>query len=109
MSQGIRKQFYLSKTWRDTRKEYLKSVGCLCERCLKKTPAQYRPAKIVHHKTYLTDDNLYNYKISLDFSNLEALCLDCHNDEHFQEIHKSKDIPRRWEMDEAGNLIIKNE
>lgn len=27
--------------------------------------------------------NIYNTDITLDFNNLELLCMDCHNKEHF--------------------------
>ena len=39
---------------------------------------------IVHHKNYISKDNIYNTDITLDFNNLELLCMDCHNKEHFE-------------------------
>ncbi len=38
---------------------------------------------IVHHKHYIDMSNIYNTDITLDFNNLELLCMDCHNKEHF--------------------------
>lgn len=47
----------------------------LCERC-------GEPAKIVHHKIWLTPKNIHEQSITLCWDNLEALCQDCHNKEH---------------------------
>lgn len=74
------KTFYKSKRWQSTRLAYLKSVGGLCERCLKK--GLYHPAVIVHHKVYLTAENINTPGISLNWDNLEAVCRKCHEDEH---------------------------
>ena len=72
--------FYGSNAWKATRAAYRKSVGGMCERCLKK--GLYNPAEIVHHKIYLTPENINDPEISLCFDNLEALCRRCHEDEH---------------------------
>lgn len=40
---------------------------------------------IVHHKCYIDTTNIYNPDITLNFDNLELLCLDCHNKEHFSK------------------------
>ena len=50
------KAFYLSEAWRNTRDAYIKSVGGLCELCLKE--GMITPAEIVHHKVFLTPDNI---------------------------------------------------
>lgn len=41
------KSFYLSAAWENTRAAYLMSQDFICERC-------GEPAKIVHHKRWLT-------------------------------------------------------
>ena len=85
--------FYLGKAWEPCRDAYLKSQNNICERC-------GEPAKICHHKTWLTRDNINNPYITLCWDNLEALCQDCHNKEH----HKSK--PKlRYSFDADGNII----
>ncbi|MDU7339032.1 MAG: HNH endonuclease signature motif containing protein [Clostridium sp.] len=71
--------FYISNPWRKCRKAYL-AANPLCERCLVK--GIITPAKIIHHKRYITPDNINNPDITLSFDNLEALCQDCHNVEH---------------------------
>ena len=75
--------FYKSRRWQETRKAYLKSVGGLCERCLKK--GLYHPAVIVHHKVYISPENINNPEITLSWSNLEAVCRECHEAEHRRE------------------------
>jgi 5-methylcytosine-specific restriction endonuclease McrA len=87
------KEFYHSKSWKDTRLAYLKAQHYLCERC-------GEPAKVVHHKHYLTKRNINNTDITLNWDNLEALCQDCHNKEH----HAAADT-RRYRFDADGNVI----
>ena len=89
---------YKSKRWQTTRLAYLKSVGGLCERCLKK--GLYKPAVIVHHKVYLTAENINNPEITLNWNNLEAVCRECHEDEH-----RGQD--RRYTIREDGTVEIK--
>ena len=86
---------YKSKRWQSTRVAYLRSVGGLCERCLKK--GLYRPAVIVHHKVYLTAENIHNPEIALSWDNLELLCRDCHALAHKPE--------KRYKLDNLGRVI----
>lgn len=69
------KEFYLSASWQQVRKSYLMSQDYICERC-------GNPAKVVHHKKYLTEKTINIPEMSLGHDNLEALCQDCHNKEH---------------------------
>ena len=90
-------KFYKSKKWANVRKLYAESQDGLCERC--RQSGLYVPGKIVHHKIYIDDAGLKDPAISLSFDNLELLCQDCHNKEHF------KTTPaRRYEFDELGNI-----
>ena len=41
--------------------------------------------EIVHHKIYIGYKNIYNPNVTLNFNNLELLCRDCHNKEHFAQ------------------------
>lgn len=95
MAKDYATTFYKGRAWEQCRKSYL-SMNNLCERCLKKNA--YVPAKIVHHKTYITPDNITNPDITLNFNNLEALCQDCHNAEH----HREK---ASYYFDNEGNII----
>ena len=51
------------------------SKNWICERCGK-------PATICHHKKYLNSRNVTDPEISLNWENLECLCIECHNAEH---------------------------
>ncbi|MBT9156789.1 MAG: hypothetical protein DDT37_01779 [Firmicutes bacterium] len=68
--------FYNSTAWRRLSRAFLMSKYYICERCGK-------PAEIAHHKTHLNPANINNPGIALNPAKLEALCLDCHNTEHF--------------------------
>ena len=99
------KQFYKSKAWQRCRESYLKKVGYLCERCLKK--GLYVPAEIVHHKVYLDESNILDESFTLNFANLEALCRDCHAEEHDDQIRKAKGLSdKRYTVDELGRVKI---
>lgn len=67
--------FYNSKEWRRVSAAYMSSQLYRCERCGK-------PATICHHKKWLNAVNVNDPEIALSFDNLEALCIECHNDEH---------------------------
>lgn len=86
--------FYKSQAWRRTRAAYLESVNHICERC-------GRPAVIVHHKRYLTPEAVNDPDLALSFDNLEALCRDCHNKEHFE----GKSCEPGLYFDSDGNLV----
>ena len=72
--------FYGTSAWIKASKAYKKSVGGLCERCLKS--GLVRPGVFVHHKIHLTLDNIDDPDITLNWKNLECLCRDCHAAEH---------------------------
>lgn len=88
------KRFYKSKAWVKCREAYIAQRYGLCERC-------GAPGKIVHHKIYLTPDNINDPNISLNHENLELLCQDCHNREHHETIPAAEGL----RFDEHGNLV----
>lgn len=94
----IQQNFYRKKVWRVCRDSYMSHVGGLCERCLSR--GLIVPAVIVHHKEHLTLETYTRPEIALNFDNLEALCQDCHNKEHFK-----KEEAKRWRV-EDGKLIF---
>jgi len=96
---SIDRTFYNSKEWKVCRAAYL-SQHSLCERCLQK--GEITPAVIVHHRIHLNKQNVNDPSITLNHDNLEALCLDCHNKEHFAE-----KTPRRWSFDEYGGFEMR--
>lgn len=89
------KSFYRSKAWQKTRAAYAKSKAGLCERCLAR--GIYTPGEIVHHKEYITPENLSDPMIALNWDNLELLCRQCHADEHE---HRTT----RYAVDEMGRI-----
>lgn len=84
MSQSFATKFYHSKQWLECRESYITLVHGLCERCS-------GPGYIVHHKIYLTPENINDVSITLSFDNLEYLCLDCHNLEHNEGVVTGED------------------
>lgn len=80
MAQEATKQFYRSKAWQECRAGYLASKQHLCEECRK--AGKLTPAEIVHHKKILTADNVTDPETTLSWSNLEAVCQECHNKIH---------------------------
>ena len=96
--QDFAERLYKSKAWQACRRSYLQSKGGLCERCLNK--GLYRPAVIVHHKVYLTAENIGNPEITMNWANLEALCRDCHEQEH-------SGTGRRYKVREDGTVIMR--
>lgn len=89
------KQIYNSKRW-ITKREYVfsKNFG-ICERC-------GRPGEEVHHKIYLTPENIHNPEIVYGEDNLELLCRDCHFDEHRKTNPLSNNFKKRVRLTNNG-------
>lgn len=98
MAKEFAKKFYKSKAWQKCRESYIKSVYGLCERCNK-------PGYIVHHKILLTASNINNPDITLNWDNLEYLCLDCHNAEHNFERKRKPVTKQGLKFNEKGELV----
>ena len=88
------KEFYQSKAWRKVRDYVFKRDLKLCVRCGK-------PGEIVHHKIYLTPENINDPEISLNADNLETLCRDCHAAEHEGTLPTARGLM----FDDNGDLI----
>lgn len=104
-----RQEFYNTKGWKRNRIAYALSRNCICERCGRAVyvsgvnealPKEKRLRYVVHHKTYLNDQNYTDPEIAYDWNNLELLCQECHNLEHTEQPTK-KDVM----FDEGGQLI----
>ena len=94
--------FYISHAWRKCRKAFAKSKGNLCERCLKRgkiNPGTKKQPLETHHKIPLTDANINDPSITLNWDNLELVCKDCHEEER-----KRKE--KRWRADEDGKVTL---
>ena len=88
--------FYKSTAWKNCRNSYVKSVGGLCEDCYKK--GIVKAAEEVHHIKHLTKQNINDPNVSLAWSNLVALCHDCHMKRHYPHT-------MRYKIDEYGRVI----
>jgi 5-methylcytosine-specific restriction endonuclease McrA len=96
MAREFARKFYNNKTWKKCREAYKQSVYGLCERC-------GQPGDEVHHKIYLTPENINNPDITLNWDNLELLCATCHSIEHNR---KEKEVVREGlTFDSNGDLI----
>lgn len=92
MSRSFSKKLYKSKEWQSVRLVVIEMQYNICNRC-------DRPIEEVHHKTYLTPDNINNPEITLGIDNLEGLCRDCHFAEHKQD--------KGCMFDDEGNPIAR--
>ena len=89
--------FYNSPAWKQTREEYKRSVGGLCELCW--SEGIVKAGAIVHHKTPLTPENINDINIALGWDNLQLVCRDCH-----AKIHDRRQ--KRYKVDELGRVIF---
>lgn len=98
MARDFAKVFYNSSAWKKTRKAYIALKYGICERCGQANSKQ------VHHKKYLTETNISNPDVTLNFKNLELLCDICHQKEHNEKYSSTV-----WGLgfNEIGDLIKK--
>lgn len=87
--------FYTSRAWRKCREVVLKEHGGLCQICF--TKGLIVPAVHVHHRTPITPENMNDPRITLDTSNLMALCEECHAAQH---------RTKRWRCDPDGHVQL---
>lgn len=90
------RDFYASEAWKQCRNAYYKSVGGLCEMCLKE--GKYSAGEIVHHRVHLKQSNINNPDITLSWDNLMLLCR-----EHHAEVHGAK--KPRYRIDKDGRVL----
>lgn len=93
------KAFYNGKPWRKTREHIFERDNGLCVRCLAKKIIT--PGEIVHHKEYLTPENINDPDIAYGDDNLELLCRECHAIEHEGELPTDSAL----QFDKFGNLV----
>ena len=94
MNKDYAKVFYHSKKWKDINRAYMISKNYICERC-------GSLARIVQHKKYITPNTINDPDITLNWSNLEALCMNCHTNEHL----KSEICSNEVRFTDNGDLI----
>lgn len=105
VAQDFARSFYKSPAWIKNRKSYLMRVidtplgPCppgMCERCFER--GKLSPAKVVHHKTHLSPQNIGDPSVTLSFDNMQRLCQDCH-----AEVHSDTE-PSRITFNEDGTI-----
>ena len=95
------KKFYKSKEWKHVREQVMTRDGRLCQDCLKQ--GRIVPAEEVHHIIELTQHNITDPAISLNFDNLVALCRECHRGRHNSAGVRYEP---RYTVDQFGNVTI---
>ena len=100
MAKEYAKSFYKSRAWQKCRDGYISSVNGLCEECLSK--GAYRPGYIVHHIEHITPSNINDPRITLNFDNLQYVCLECHNRIHYGGAGATA---HGLEFDGDGNIV----
>ena len=88
--------FYSSKRWQDCRNAYKRSVSYLCEDCMDK--GIVKAGTEVHHVIPITQYNINDPNITLNWNNLKCLCHDCHMARH------NEALQRRYIVDEVGRV-----
>lgn len=94
MAREFAQAFYHSAAWKRAQRLAMQLHYGVCERC-------GRPGKIVHHKIWLTPDNITDQNIALGQDNLMVLCIDCHNRIHAE----SSSVREGLEFDGTGQLM----
>lgn len=99
MAKEFSKAFYKSTAWLNCRESYISFRrgidGGMCERCHKQL------GYIVHHKVYLDAMNINDPLVALNHNNLEYVCKECHDAEHFTPEEK----PTLCRFDSQGRPI----
>ena len=80
MAREFAGNFYKTKDWKNLRDLYAKSVGGICEICWQN--GLVVPGEIVHHKIHLDEHNINDPNITLNMSNLQLVCRNCHANLH---------------------------
>lgn len=97
MAKDFAKGFYDSRAWQKCRASFIAERtavdGGMCEVC------HSEPGYIVHHKIWLTPDNISNPDVTLNHDNLMYVCHTCHN-----KIEQESE-PERYTFDETGQLV----
>lgn len=94
MAREFSKKFYKSKEWKKCREYIFNKYHGICADCSK-------PGKEVHHKTFLTPNNIDNQEITLGEKNLVLLCHDCHHKRH----NDTKVTDEGLTFNEFGELV----
>lgn len=95
MAKEFAKAFYKSAAWKKTREYIFNKYHGLCADC-------GRYGEEVHHKEFLTPDNISNTDITLGENNLILLCKECHHKRHNKRKKSTRD---GLVFNEQGELV----
>lgn len=98
---GKRKVFYASKAWRETRAYILRRDNNECQECKRQGKVFVSEMKPDKQKTLDVDHikSLEEYpELALVHSNLETLCIRCHNKKEGRFFQRK---PNKWAHDEC--------
>lgn len=99
MAREFSKAFYKSKAWKKTREYVYKRDKGLCQDCLEK--GKITAGEEVHHKVFLSLENINDTSITLGEDNLILLCKECHSKRH----HKKEITKEGLRFNDKGELI----
>lgn len=94
MAREFAKSFYKSKAWKKIRDYIFNKYHGLCVDCGK-------PGQEVHHKEFLTPENINDPYITLGEDNLILLCKECHHRKHNKKESTREDLI----FNESGELV----
>lgn len=94
-------EFYHSNEWRAVRQDVLERDFYLCQEC--KRNGVIKQGNTVHHKIHLKDD----WSKRLDMDNLETICPQCHNREHFEKGFSKYKRKRRKKEKSSGVFVFR--
>lgn len=87
MARDFAKGFYKSSAWKKCRAAFIAGRvaidGGMCQQCGREL------GYIVHHREWLTPENITDPNVALDHENLEYVCQTCHN-----KIEQGEEEPR---------------
>lgn len=92
--------FYKSSEWRSVRQFVLERDHYLCQECRRN--GIVKQGNTVHHKVHLRDD----WSKRLDVDNLETICPQCHNKEHFEKGFSKAKKHRKKEEKKSGVVVF---
>lgn len=76
----------------------------MCERCYEH--GLLKPAKVVHHITHVSPENVGDPSVTLNLDNLMRLCQECHAAVHSSNPDQG---PPRCGFDENGNVVFRED
>ena len=108
MARDFSRDFYHSRQWKAAQASYMRlpvkttrgiCPPLMCERCYELT-GQLVPAEIVHHKTFLSPENIDDPSVTLSHDNLMRVCRDCH-----ARLHSNDNSVPRVAFGDDGRVI----